>query len=129
YKIAKGDIMPTINSSQIHPDSVIMTPNDVNDSIVNYLEIKGFSVVRGTTHSEEDIRAVKNDLELIIESRGNQAYKNFGTDIVFDGSQLDIQLSEQLTQTMRFQQFCSTRNTAVFIMGFPDINRVKERVS
>ncbi|QIZ08510.1 hypothetical protein HFZ78_18840 [Priestia megaterium] len=48
---------------------------------------------------------------------------------MFDGSQLDIHLSEQLTQTMRLQQFISTRNTPIFIMGFPEINRVKERVS
>ncbi|MGG1679526.1 hypothetical protein ACIFOT_27955 [Neobacillus sp. NRS-1170] len=75
--------MPTTNSSFVSPDVLIMNPNEVNKSIIDFLEQKGFLITTGASHSEVDIRAVKNNVELIIESRGNQAYKNSGTDIGF----------------------------------------------
>jgi hypothetical protein len=121
--------MPTTNSSLTSPDVLIMNPNEVNKTINNFLEQKGFLIAAGSSHFEVDIRAVKKDVEFFIESRGNQAYKNSGTDLVFDGSQLDIQLSEQLSQVMRFQQSISPKHTPIFIMAFPDINRIKERVA
>ncbi|MFP3511481.1 hypothetical protein SB775_17880 [Peribacillus sp. SIMBA_075] len=117
------------NSQLLNPDQIIMTPKDVNDRIVQHLQLRGYSIKRGDTHSEVDVRATKNNIELIIESRGNQAYKNEGTDIVFEGSQLDIHLSEHITQVMRFQQSLSTIKISIYIMGNPDILRIKERVA
>lgn len=121
--------MPTVNSALSNPDPIIMTPDDVNDTIINYLQNNGFFIERGLSNSEVDIRAEKKDFVLIIESRGNQGYKNKGTENVFDGSQLDIHLSEHVTQLMRFQQSVSTNRTPIFIMGNPDIPRIKNRVA
>lgn len=121
--------MPTTNSSLNSPDKLIMNPNDSNKVIINFLEQNGFIIKIGSSHSEVDIRAIKKDVELLIESRGNQAYKNSGTDIVFDSSQLDIQLSEQVSQVMRFQQSSTTSYTLIYIMAFPDITRMRDRVA
>ncbi|SFB19824.1 MULTISPECIES: hypothetical protein [unclassified Bacillus (in: firmicutes)] len=120
--------MPTKISLMKNPDKIIMNPDDVNEVIEAILTKCGFTVVRGTAHSEVDIRARKSDIELIVESRGNQAYKNRGTDIVFDSAQLDIQLSEQVTQIMRFQQTISTNHKTIFVMANPEISRLTERV-
>lgn len=117
------------NSQLSKGDPIVMTPTEVNDFISEKLQQKGFIVKRGTSHSEVDIRATKDEFELIIESRGNQAYKNKGTDKVFESSQLDIHLSEHVTQIMRFQQSLSTNKEPIFIMGNPDIPRIKERVA
>lgn len=117
------------NSQLSKGDPIVMTPSDVNNIIAELLQQKGFNVKKGTSHSEVDIRAIKDGFELIIESRGNQAYKNKGTDQVFESSQLDIHLSEHVTQIMRFQQSISTNKKPIFIMGNPDIPRIKERVT
>ncbi|MED1204206.1 hypothetical protein [Heyndrickxia acidicola] len=68
-------------------------------------------------------------MELFIESRGNQANKNRGTDIVFDSSQLDIQVSEQVNQVMRFQQSTSTSFIPIFFMANPDVTSIKKRIA
>jgi hypothetical protein len=116
------------NSSFKIPDPFIMTPNDVNQIIADYLNKKEFTITIGSHISEVDIRAVKGNYELFIESRGNQAYKNKGTDKIFDSSQIDIHLSEQITQIMRFQQSISTDKEAIFIMANPYIHRIVKRV-
>jgi hypothetical protein len=116
------------NSSFKIPDPFIMTSDDVNQIIDEYLNKKEFTVTIGSHFSDVDIRAVKDNYELIIESRGNQAYKNKGTDKVFDSSQIDIHLSEHITQIMRFQQSISTDKEAIFIMANPYIPRIVERV-
>lgn len=120
--------MPTKISLMKNPDKIIMNPDDVNEVIEAILMKCGFTIVRGTAHSEVDIRARKSDIELIVESRGNQAYKNKGTDIVFDSTQLDIHLSEQVTQMMRFQQTVSSNYKTIFVMANPEISRINERV-
>ncbi|MFB5281809.1 hypothetical protein [Peribacillus sp. Hz7] len=56
--------MPTASSS-------LMTPDAVNNNIVNFLQKAGFSIKKGISHSEVDIWAKKDEFELIIESRGN----------------------------------------------------------
>ncbi|MGD6961528.1 hypothetical protein ACQCVB_04920 [Fictibacillus phosphorivorans] len=76
-----------------------------------------------------DVRAVKGQIELFFESRGNQALKNKGTDIVFDSSQIDIHLSEHISQIMKFQQSISSPYEKIFIMANPFIPRIIDRVN
>lgn len=117
------------NSQLTKSDPIIMTPTEINDLISEKLQKLGFYVKRGNKDPEVDIRAIKGEYELIIECRGNQAKKNKGTDLVFESSQLDIHLSEHVTQIMRFQQSISTDKIPIFIMGNPDIPRIRERVA
>ncbi len=65
--------MSKSNSSMAIPDAIIMTPDEVNDAITSFLESYDFLVVKGEKHSDVDLKAFKNGIELIIESRGNQA--------------------------------------------------------
>lgn len=116
------------NSRLKKGDPIIMTPTEINDLISEKLKKIGFYVKGGDKAQDVDIRAIKGEYELIIESRANQANKNKGTDMVFESSQLDIHLSEQVTQIMRFQQSISADKTPVYIMANPDIPRLRERV-
>jgi len=116
------------NSHLTKRDPVILTSTEVNDLIAKSLQKHGFFVKRASRDQEADIRAIKGEYELIIESRGNQAKKNQGTDMVFESSQLDIHLSEHVTQIMRFQQSISTEKTPIYIMANPYIPRIRERV-
>ncbi|MFU1991969.1 hypothetical protein [Priestia megaterium] len=120
--------MSKSNSSFKIPDPFIMTPDKVTEIVYKYLSENGFMVTRGSSNSDVDVRAKKNSYELIIESRGNQAYKNRGTDKVFDGSQIDIHLSEHITQIMRFQQIISSDCEPIFIMANPLIPRIVQKV-
>ncbi|ALC91471.1 hypothetical protein AM500_18005 [Bacillus sp. FJAT-18017] len=120
--------MPIQLSKMQNPDTAILTVDELNEAIFKHLGTRNFIINKGRTSSDPDIRAVKFDVELIIESRGNQASKNKGNDIVFDSSQLDIHLSEHVIQMMKFQQSVSSANQLVFIMVMPDIVRLRERV-
>jgi hypothetical protein len=117
------------NSQLTKSDPIIMTPIEINDFITDKLQKLEFYVKRGSKDQEVDLRAIKDDFELIIESRGNQAKKNKDTDLVFESSQLETHLSEHVTQIMRFQQSVSTDKTPIYIMANPDIPRLKERVA
>ncbi|MDR7074187.1 hypothetical protein [Fictibacillus barbaricus] len=120
--------MPKSNQALKSPDPIVMTPDDINEALCTYLSANGFSIRRGHDHSEMDIRAVRGKVELFIESRGNQAFKNKGTDLVFDSSQIDNHLSEHISQIMRFQQSISSPYEKIFIMANPYIPRIVERV-
>ncbi|RYI26662.1 hypothetical protein EVU96_20065 [Bacillus infantis] len=117
------------NSKLTKRDPIIMTPTYINNYIAKKLQGSGFYIKMANIGQELDVRAIKNNYELMIETRGNQAKKNYGTDLVFEGSQLDIHLSEQVTQIMRFQQSVSTDKSPVFIMANPDIPRLRERIA
>jgi hypothetical protein len=117
------------NTQLTKSDPIIKTPTEVNDHISEKLKKYEFYVKRGSKDQDVDIRAIKDEFELIIESRGNQANKNKGTDLVFESSQLDTHLSEHVTQIMRFKQSISTDKIPIYIMVNPDIPRIRERVA
>ncbi|MFB5281810.1 hypothetical protein ACE199_04080 [Peribacillus sp. Hz7] len=48
---------------------------------------------------------------------------------MFYRSKLDIHLSEHVTQLMRFQQSLTTNHKPIFVMGNPNIPRIKDKLA
>lgn len=80
-----------------------MIARQVNEAISNLFEKEEFKVTFGEVASDVDVTAKFKQLKFLIESRGNQALIHYGTDKVFDSSQISVHLAEQIEQIMRFQ--------------------------
>jgi len=121
--------MSVHRSTLLNSDPFLMTQHQVNEAIATFFKNKGFKVTISETGNEIDVIAEYNAFNFLIESRGNQALRHYGTDKIFDSSQISIHLAEQVEQIMRFQQQYDNLNTTFYIMGNPDIRRIRERVS
>lgn len=120
--------MPVSNLKLPTPDPFILNSLKVNQNIARFFKKKGFIIEFSEINSEVDVKALLHPFHFHIESRGNQAMRNVGSDIVFDSSQISIHLAEQIEQIMRFQQVNSSVTT-YFILGNPNIPRIRERIS
>lgn len=109
-------------------DPFIMTQIQVNQAIAAFFEKKGCTVKFARNGTDVDLIAELKSCRFLIESRGNQAVNHMGTDRIFDSSQIGIHLAEQLEQIMRFQQQFNYSNTLFYILGNPDVTRIRERV-
>ncbi|WP_071394981.1 hypothetical protein [Bacillus tuaregi] len=109
-------------------DPIIMTQIQVNQAIAAFFEKKGCTVKFAKNGTDVDLIAEYKSCKFLIESRGNQAVTQTGTNQVFDNCQIGLHLSEQLEQIMRFQQQFNFSNTIFYILANPDIPRIRERV-
>jgi hypothetical protein len=118
--------MPIHNNKLKVPDPFIMKKEDVNQCIVAFLETNGFDVSLMGQRDEIDIIAVRDNMKFYIESRGNQATMHTG-DKLFDSSQLDIHLSEQVTTLMK--NYSEMNNEKWLVIANPNIPRLKNRIA
>ncbi|MFC0190059.1 hypothetical protein ACFFJY_17320 [Fictibacillus aquaticus] len=121
--------MSVAHSTLREKDAFLCTPAQVSQAIAAYFEGKGFSIQVSENKSDVDVIASSGSIRFFIESRANQAYKYQDTDKVFDSSKLDVQFAEQIEQIMRFQQQNLHSKTTFFIMGNPDIKRLRNRIA
>jgi hypothetical protein len=118
--------MPIHNNKLKDPDPFIMKKEYVNQCIVAFLETNGFDVSLMGPRDDIDIIAVRDQMTFYIESRGNQAAMHTG-DKLFDSSQLDIHLSEQVTTLMK--NYSDINNEKRLVIANPNIPRLKKRVA
>ncbi|MBG9450426.1 hypothetical protein ABE67_14105 [Cytobacillus firmus] len=121
--------MSVYRSTLQNSDPFLMTQRQVNEAIAAFFIKNGSSVTFAETGIDVDAIAKVKSIKFYIESRENQALKYAGTDKVFDSSQISIHIAEQIEQIMRFQQQFDHSKRVFFIIGNPDIRRIRDLLS
>ncbi|GEN36886.1 hypothetical protein [Aneurinibacillus danicus] len=107
-------------------DPFIMNQDKVNKAIADFLKQLSFqNIIHTTTSRVPDVTGEKAGWKVNVKSKGSQA-KNHEADTVFDDSQLTSHLSDQVRQLVSY--FQNSAGEEIFIIGNPDIPRIREKV-
>jgi hypothetical protein len=108
-------------------DPFMMNKDEVNTYIVDFFKKNGFEAIElARSNKFVDVKARKFDWHIWVESRGSRSSKH-REGIVFESSDLWINLCEQVGQFMCYRQTLDT--PILMFMGNPDIPRIRRYVA